>query len=48
MALGKHERPVVVLENKMGEAARNVTDHFMDFIGFYMLTPGPSPSENSS
>jgi hypothetical protein len=30
------------------QQAGNVTDHFIDFIGFYMLTPGPSPSENSS
>jgi hypothetical protein len=47
MAHGKRERPVMLMENKMGEAG-NLTRCYIDYLYFDVLPPGPSPAEYNS
>jgi hypothetical protein len=46
-ARGKHERPVMLMENKMGEAG-NLTCCYIDYLYADVLPPGPSPAEDNS
>jgi hypothetical protein len=48
MAHGKHERPVMLMENKLVEAG-NLTRCYIDYLYVDVLPPGgPSPAEDNS